>query len=51
MKNSETVRLSFSEFVHTTLMFQMQKHQEFLDGFTSLFKTVDADMDGVLNEE
>ena len=43
--------MSFSEFLLTVLVFQLTKHEEFLDGFLQLFKSVDADDDGVINEE
>ena len=33
-----------------TLMFQLEKHQEFLEGFLKLFRAVDTDLDGVVNE-
>lgn len=32
-------------------MYQLEKHSEFLDGFLKLFKVVDTNMDGVMNEE
>ena len=50
LKNTETVRLAFTEFVHVALMFQLEKHQEFLEGFLKLFRAVDTDLDGVVNE-
>ena len=31
-------------------MFQLEKHQEFLEGFLKLFRAVDTDLDGVVNE-
>ena len=49
-RNQETVRLSFSEFVLVILSFQLSKHEEFLDGFLQLFRSVDEDKDGVLDE-
>ena len=43
--------MSFSEFLLGVLVFQLTKHEEFLDGFLQLFKSVDTDDDGVINEE
>mmetsp|Transcript_26825 Transcript_26825/g.35875 ORF Transcript_26825/g.35875 Transcript_26825/m.35875 type:complete len:89 (+) Transcript_26825:1852-2118(+) len=51
LKNTETVRLTFSEFAHVAQIFQLEKHLEFLEGFLKLFRAVDADQDGVVNEE
>ena len=33
IKTSETIRLAFSEFLLSVLVFQLTKHEEFLDGF------------------
>ena len=35
----------------TVLVFQLTKHEEFLEGFLQLFRSVDTDDDGVINEE
>ena len=51
LKSTETVRLAYSEFQLIVLEFQLKKHEEFLSGFLQLFKNVDCDADGVLNED
>lgn len=51
LKSTETVRLAYSEFQLIVLEFQLKKHEEFLSGFLQLFKNVDSDADGVLNED
>ena len=50
LKTSETVRLAFSEFVLVVLLYQLTKHEEFLNGFLNLFTSVDEDGDGVVSE-
>ena len=49
-RTQESVRLAFSEFVLVVLHYQLRKHEEFLSGFVQLFKSVDRDMDGVVDE-
>ena len=51
MKTQESVRLAFSEFLLVLLKFQLKLHEAFLSGFVQLFKTVDTDRDGVVNED
>ena len=51
MKTQESVRLAFSEFLLVVLRFQLVNHEAFLSGFVQLFKTVDTDRDGVVNED
>ena len=45
------MRLSFSEFVQCVLEFQLSQHEKFLDSFLKLFRSVDINNDGVLNED
>ena len=41
----------YSDFVKVILDFQLQEHEKFLTSFTSLFKEIDLDNNGILNEE
>ncbi|OMJ87610.1 hypothetical protein SteCoe_10607 [Stentor coeruleus] len=44
-------RILYSEFVNFLLDFQLHGHQKFLSNFVKVFKKVDMDSDGILNEK
>lgn len=44
-------KLLFSEFQKAVLDFQLKEHEKFLYKFIMVFKSVDSDNNGVLNEE
>lgn len=44
-------KLSYVEFQKAILDFQLSEHEKFLQDFTQLFKQVDADHNGILNED
>jgi Ca2+-binding EF-hand superfamily protein len=44
-------KLSFFEFQKIILDFQLQEHEKFLSKFTRLFKAVDFDGNGAINEQ
>lgn len=51
-RNKPSMRLHFNfEFVKGILDFQLQEHERFLGEFNQLFKQVDQDHNGVINEE
>ena len=44
-------KLLYSDFVKVILDFQLQEHEKFLSAFTTLFKELDADNNGILSED
>ena len=44
-------RMSYPDFQKTILDFQLQEHEKFLFRFTQIFKEVDSDNNGIINEE
>ena len=44
-------KLLFSEFQKTVMDFQLKEHEKFLFKFISVFRQVDADCNGILNED
>ena len=51
-KSKPSMRLHFNfEFIKGILDFQLQEHERFLSEFNQLFKQVDHDKNGVINEE
>lgn len=51
-KNSRDYeKLPFAQFQKIILDFQLKEHEKFLEKFIVLFKTVDSDNNGVINEE
>ena len=44
-------KLLYADFVKVILDFQLQEHEKFLTSFTTLFKEIDTDGNGILNEE
>ena len=44
-------KLKFNLFLKTVLDFQLKEHEKFLSKFITVFKQVDIDNDGILNEE
>lgn len=43
-------RLLYSEFLKIILDFQLQEHEKFLSRFTLLFKQIDHDKNGIIDE-
>lgn len=43
-------RIVFSEFLKILLDFQLQGHEKFLSNFLNLFKSIDADNNGIITE-
>ena len=48
--NLEASKLKFSVFLKCVLDFQLKEHEKFLSYFVSMFKKVDSDRDGIVNE-
>jgi Ca2+-binding EF-hand superfamily protein len=44
-------KLTYAEFQKTILDFQLSEHEKFLYDFTQLFKQVDTDRNGIINED
>jgi Ca2+-binding EF-hand superfamily protein len=44
-------KLLYSDFVKVILDFQLQEHEKFLSAFTTLFKELDVDINGILSED
>lgn len=44
-------RILYSDFLKVLLDFQLHGHEKFLEKFLQLFKMVDSDNDGIINEE
>jgi Ca2+-binding EF-hand superfamily protein len=51
VSQKDSGKLLYSEFVKTVLDFQLKEHEKFLYKFMLVFKQVDSDNNGVLNEE
>ena len=47
----EASKLKFGVFLKCVLDFQLKEHEKFLSHFVQVYKRVDADRDGILNEE
>lgn len=43
-------KLLYSEFLKIILDFQLQEHEKFLSKFTQMFKSVDTDNNGIIDE-
>jgi len=43
--------LKFAVFLKCVLDFQLKEHEKFLAPFVQIYKRVDVDRDGILNEE
>ena len=43
-------RINYAEFVDCLLDFQLKGHEEYLKKFVKLFKKIDSNSDGVINE-
>ena len=43
-------RIRFREFIKVILDFQLQEHQKFLRKFNIVFKRIDTECSGILNE-
>ncbi|CDW80904.1 UNKNOWN [Stylonychia lemnae] len=51
MQQREMEKLTYHDFQKTILDFQLQEHEKFLYRFTQLYKEVDADNNGIINED
>jgi Ca2+-binding EF-hand superfamily protein len=51
VEQKDSDKLLFSEFLKAVLDFQLKEHEKFLYKFIVVFKQVDTDNNGVLNEE
>lgn len=51
VSHKDSDKLMFTEFVKTVLDFQLKEHEKFLYKFIVVFKQVDKDNNGVVNEE
>ena len=49
-RKEPVVKLMYQEFLKIILDFQLQEHEKFLSAFTQLFKSVDSDSNGILDE-
>jgi hypothetical protein len=48
---NDSDKLLFSEFQKTVMDFQLKEHEKFLFKFISVFRQVDSDCNGILNED
>lgn len=48
---TEASKLKFAVFLKCVLDFQLKEHEKFLGHFTQMFKRVDNDRDGIINED
>lgn len=44
-------KLLYSDFNKIVLDFQLQEHEKFINKFVSLYKSIDDDRDGIIDEE
>lgn len=51
MLSKDFEKLSYNDFQKTILDFQLQEHEKFLYRFTQIFKEVDNDNNGIINED
>lgn len=51
ISQKDSDKLLFSEFMKAVLDFQLKEHEKFLYKFITIFKQVDVDNNGVVNEE
>jgi len=51
MQSKDFEKLSYHDFQKTILDFQLQEHEKFLYRFTQLYKEVDGDNNGIINED
>ena len=45
------VKVYWTDFLKTLMDFQMRQHETYLRAFTKIFRRVDTDSDGIVNEE
>jgi len=50
LKGKGEGKLLYSEFMKSILDFQLQEHEKFLSRFTELFKQMDQDGNGIIDE-
>lgn len=50
MQQKDYERLQFSDFQKYILDFQLKEHEKFLEKFIAVFKSIDSDNNGVINE-
>ena len=50
INTKKSAQLKYADFKKVILDFQLQEHERFLYKFTDLFKQVDEDSDGILDE-
>ena len=51
LSDQAQIKVFFSTFLRTLMDFQLRQHEAYLRTFTRLFRKVDSDNDGVLNEQ
>ena len=51
MKSNKDLRILYFEFQRVLLDFQLKSHERYLRKFVNLFKEIDKDTNGLLNEE
>lgn len=51
MQNKESEKINYHDFQKIILDFQLQEHEKFLYRFTQIFKQVDQDNNGLINED
>ena len=45
------MKVYWTDFLKTLMDFQMRQHETYLRAFTKIFRRVDTDSDGIVNEE
>lgn len=45
------MKVYWTDFLKTLMDFQMRQHETYLRTFTKMFRRVDTDSDGIVNEE
>lgn len=51
MLSKDAEKLTYHDFQKIILDFQLQEHEKFLFRFTQIFKEVDIDNNGIINED
>lgn len=51
VSQKDSDKLLFTEFMKTVLDFQLKEHEKFLYKFIVVFKQIDGDNNGVVNED
>jgi len=51
VSQKDSDKLMFSEFTKAVLDFQLREHEKFLYKFIVIFKQIDTDNNGVINED